>query len=69
MTRTNVILDDELVVKCQKETGIRTRRALIDYVLQELLRHENQKKILELKRKINWRGNLNSWRKGWGLAW
>jgi Arc/MetJ family transcription regulator len=64
MGRTNVVLDDELIKKCIEVTGIKTRRRLLDYALQELLRHENQKKILELKGKIHWEGNLNEWRKG-----
>ena len=49
MSRTNVVLDDKLVEKCQKATGIKTRKSLIDYALHEVLRHENQKKLLELK--------------------
>jgi Arc/MetJ family transcription regulator len=38
MGRTNVVIDDDLVKECQKLTEIRTRRALIDYALQELRR-------------------------------
>ena len=68
MTRTNVVLDDNLVVKCQMETGIRTRRGVIDHALQELLRHACQKKVLELKGRISWQGNLSAWRKGRGLT-
>jgi len=68
MTRTNVVLDDNLVVKCQKETGIRTRRGVIDYALQELLRHAYQKQVLKLKGRISWRGNLGAWRRGRGLT-
>ena len=49
MGRTNIVLDDELVKLCLELTGLKTRRKLIDYALKELLRHENQKKILELK--------------------
>jgi Arc/MetJ family transcription regulator len=62
MGRTNVVLNDDLVTKCQEATGIKTRRALIDHALQELLRHENQKKVLDLKGKISWEGDLNQWR-------
>ena len=64
MSRTNVVLDDRLVAQCQVATGISTRRSLIDHALQELLRHERQKTILELKGRIAWRGDLKSWRKG-----
>jgi len=64
MSRTNVVLDDKLMENCLKATGIKTRRALIDYTLWELLRHESQSKILKLKGKIHWEGNLNEWRRG-----
>lgn len=62
MGRTNVVLDDDLVSKCRKETGIQTVRALIDHALRELLRHRRQKKVMELKGKIHWEGDLDSWR-------
>ena len=62
MGRTNVVLDDELVAKCLKATGMATRRALIDHALRELLRHEQQKKILELKGTVEWEGDLAAWR-------
>ena len=57
MGRTNVVLDDRLVADCLKATGIKTRRSLIDHALQELLRHERQRKILELKGTVSWCGN------------
>lgn len=63
MGRTNVVLDDELVEKCLKTTGIKTRRALIDHALHELLRRERLKRILELRGKVVWEGDLKSWRK------
>ena len=62
MKRTNVVLDNKLVEDCIKATGIKTQKALIDHALRELLRHENQLKILDLKGKINWEGNLDEWR-------
>lgn len=64
MKRTNVVLDDDLVEDCIKATGIKTRKALIDHALRELLRRENQTKILDLKGNIDWEGNLDEWRKG-----
>ena len=64
MKRTNIVLDDKLVDKCMETTGIKTQRALIDHALRELLRHESQAKILELKGKVKWEGDLNKWRKG-----
>ena len=64
MSRTNVVLDDSLVEQCQAATGIKTRKGLIDFALREVLRHENQKKLLELKGSVDWRGDLTTWRQG-----
>jgi Arc/MetJ family transcription regulator len=58
------MLDDNLIDECLKATGIKTRKALIDHALRELLRHESQKKILELKGKVHWEGDLKKWRSG-----
>jgi Arc/MetJ family transcription regulator len=66
MGRTNIILDDALVADCQKATGLKTRRGLVDHALRELLRHRRQKKVLELKGTVSWEGNLAGWRKGRG---
>ena len=63
MGRTNIFLDDDLVSKCQKATGIKTRRSLVDYALRELLRREDQKKVLDLKGSVSWDGDLDRWRR------
>ena len=63
MKRTNIVLDDKLVEDCLKATGIKTQRALVDHALRELLRHESQIKILELKGKVHWQGDLDQWRR------
>lgn len=62
MSRTNVVMDDALVEECQKLTGIKTRRALIDHALQEVRRHARQRRLLELRGTITWEGNLSEWR-------
>jgi Arc/MetJ family transcription regulator len=64
MTRTNIVLDETLVRKCQKLTGIPTQRSLIDYALRELLRHGQQQKLLKLKGSVSWDGDLPAWRAG-----
>ncbi len=64
MPRTNVVIDDGLIESGLSVTGLKTRRALIDYALRELIRHKAQKKILDLKGQIDWEGDLDSWRQG-----
>jgi Arc/MetJ family transcription regulator len=62
MGRTNVVLDNKLVDECRELTGIETRRALIDYALQEVRRHGRQRRLLELKGSVKWEGDLGAWR-------
>ncbi|NIS62757.1 MAG: type II toxin-antitoxin system VapB family antitoxin [Proteobacteria bacterium] len=61
--RTNIVIDEELLEAGLKATGLKTRRALVDFALRDLLRRENQGKILELKGKIHWEGDLASMRR------
>lgn len=64
MQRTNIVIDEQLLGSCLRATGIKTRRALVDHALREILRREKQAKILKLKGKVEWEGNLAEWRKG-----
>jgi Arc/MetJ family transcription regulator len=58
MKRTNIVIDEKLMKAGLKATGLKTRRALVDYAIRDLLRRESQKRILELKGKIHWEGDL-----------
>jgi len=57
-TRANIVLDPRLVDAGLKITGLKTRRELVDFALRELVRHLQQKKLLDLKGKIQWEGSL-----------
>lgn len=59
MKRTNIELDEKLIEKGKKATGIKTSKALIDFALRELIRKQNQRKILDFKGKIKWVGDLD----------
>jgi len=56
--RTNIVLDDKLVEKGMNYTGIRTKKDLVDFALIELIRRKERKKILGVKGKLRWEGNL-----------
>jgi Arc/MetJ family transcription regulator len=62
MKRTNIVLDEKLVGKGMRLTGIQTQKALIDHALRELVRRKEQKSILKFKGKINWEGDLEQLR-------
>jgi Arc/MetJ family transcription regulator len=62
MKRTNIVLDERLVREGLKSTGMKTRRALVDFALRELVRREKQTDLLALKGKVRWVGDLNQMR-------
>ena len=65
MVQTHV-LDIELVEAALVATGLKTRRELVDFALREVLRHDQQKRLLALKGKVTWKGNLEEMRTGRG---
>jgi Arc/MetJ family transcription regulator len=64
--RTNIVINNRLVEAGLKATGLKTRRELVDFALRELLRHKQQQKLLELKGKVQWEGDLEEMRAGRG---
>jgi Arc/MetJ family transcription regulator len=54
-----MVIDEKLIKEGMNVTGIKTRRALVEYALRDLLRRESQKRILELKGKVHWEGDLS----------
>lgn len=60
--RTNIVLDERLVRQGLRLTGMKTRRALVDYALRELVRREKQVGLLGLKGKVHWEGDLEAMR-------
>ena len=63
MKRTNIVLNEKLVREGLKSTGMKTRRALVDFALRELVRREKQTDLLALKGKVRWVGDLNQMRR------
>ena len=62
MRRTNIVLDEKLVEKGKKATGLKTSKAVVNFALKELIRHSNQRRILDLFGSIDWEGNLSQMR-------
>ena len=60
--RTNIFIDDKLIEKGMKYTGIKTKKGLVDFALRELIDRKERKKILDLKGRLHWEGNLNEMR-------
>ena len=56
MKRTNIVIDEKLMKAGMRATGLKTRRALVDHALRELLRREECKRILAFEGKVRWEG-------------
>lgn len=62
MKRTNIVLNQKLVREGLRSTGLKTRRALVEHALQELIRRERQMELLALKGRVRWTGDLKAMR-------
>jgi Arc/MetJ family transcription regulator len=62
--RTNIVLDDKLVAQGLRLTGLKTRRALMDLALKELIRRRRQRNLLRLRGAVRWEGSLDQLRRG-----
>jgi len=60
--RTNVELDDVLVKKAMKITQISTKKALINKALEELIKSNSRKGMLDYIDSSVWEGNLKEMR-------
>jgi Arc/MetJ family transcription regulator len=63
MSRTNIELDDKLVAEGLRLTRKKTKKELVNYALEELVRRERRKGLLSLKGKVEWVGDLAEMRR------
>lgn len=61
--RTNIFIDEELIKKGLKYTGLTTKKDVVNYALQELVKRKERKEILKLKGKLHWEGDLDELRR------
>jgi len=62
--RTNVVIDEKIIKKALKYTGLKTKREVINYALKELIIRKERKEILQLAGKLHWEGDLDEMREG-----
>ena len=55
-------IDENLLAEAMKISGLDTKTAVLNFVLQEYLRKENQKKILKYRGTNIWEGNIEEMR-------
>jgi len=62
-TRTNIVIDDELMADAMRVTGLKTKKETVEAGLRMLLRLEQQAEIRQLRGKVVWDGDLREMRR------
>ncbi len=57
--RTNIVLDDTLIERAQKLTGLKTKRAVVEEGLRTLILLREQAEMRPLRGKVKWEGDLD----------
>jgi Arc/MetJ family transcription regulator len=63
MARTVIDIDEEIFARAQKLTGLRKKVDLVNYALTKLVEQKEIEKILDLKGKVRWEGDLEETRR------
>ena len=62
--RTNIDIDDELLSRAMKATGLPTKKATVEEGLHLLVRIREQVRAARSLKGIGWEGNLSTMREG-----
>ena len=60
--RTNIVIDDELMARAKKLTGLKTKRAVVESGLRLLVKLKDQEQIRAARGKLRWEGDLDRMR-------
>ena len=60
--RTNIVLDDKLIERAQKLTGIKTKREVVHEALRLLILLNEQGEVRAFRGKLPWDGTLSEQR-------
>lgn len=56
MARTNIVINDKLVKDGLKLTNLKTKKELVNYALEELIKRMCRKGLLKLEGMVKWEG-------------
>ncbi len=62
--RTNIVIDNGLMQRAMKATGLSTKKAVVEEGLRLLIKVKGQEGIRRLRGKVEWEGNLGAMREG-----
>jgi len=65
MSRTNIDIDDQLVEDAMKATGSKTKRAVVEEGLRQLVKRQRLREALMGLEGLGWDGDLDAMRQGW----
>lgn len=57
--RTNIVIDDKLMTKALKATGLKTKREAVETGLRLLIKLKNQEQLRAARGKLHWEGDLD----------
>jgi Arc/MetJ family transcription regulator len=60
--RTNIEIDDRLMVEAQRLTGLKTKRETVEKGLESLINIQRQTMIRKFRGKLQWEGDLEKLR-------
>ena len=62
--RTNIVIDDKLMIDALKASGLSTKKEAVEQGLKLLVRRSQQQEIRKLRGRIKWEGDLDEMRGG-----
>lgn len=60
--RTNIVIDDDLMAKELRATGLKTKQEVVEAGLRALLKIRSQAQIRNARGKLAWEGDLGAMR-------
>ena len=64
MSRTVIDIEDGILRKAQRLTGIKKKVDIVNFAIKRLVEQKEIEKILVLKGKVRWEGDLEEMRRG-----
>jgi Arc/MetJ family transcription regulator len=61
--RTNIEISDKKIAEVMKILGTTTKKDTVDSAFDEIIRMNKQRRMLEMRGKIKWEGDLDAWRR------
>ena len=62
MPRINIDVNENLIKEGLKLTHMNTKKELVNYALEELVKKLKRKRVLKFEGKVAWEGDLNEMR-------